>query len=142
MYLNEKIIKKFGGALGEVNKGNLDFSIGFAINAANKVSKDEKLLTFVSHLLRNIAVNHPFKDGNKRTAYLLTRFLLLTNGFYLKTPYDENTIKFIIDVANKKKTIGDIKKWIKKHIYPIDNPDVKKDARKFRKLLLELFSQM
>ena len=51
--------KKFGGSL--INKSNLDFAV-------SKANMEKNIYKRNAHILRGIIVNHPFLDGNKRTA--------------------------------------------------------------------------
>ena len=138
--LNKKIITKTGGALGEVNKGNLDFAIWRSIVETDKSKDKDKVFTFVSNLLRWIAVSHPFKDGNKRTAYTLVRIILLFSDFHLRVPY-KGTVDFIINIARGSKSVDEIKVWIKKHTSKIDKPEVVEEAEEFLDSLLKLLEE-
>jgi death on curing protein len=40
-------------------------------------------------LLEGIILNHPFIDGNKRTALVAARTLLIRNGYDVEAPDDE-----------------------------------------------------
>jgi len=65
-----RINKGFGGGLR--NDSSLDFALDMQNN--NKIGDYKKL----AYLLRAILVDHPFSDGNKRTATYLT--LKFTEG--------------------------------------------------------------
>ena len=62
-----KINKKHGGNL--INKSQLDFAI-------DKANREEDIYKSNAYLLRAIVVDHPFLDGNKKTAteVILERF--------------------------------------------------------------------
>lgn len=65
-------------------------------------------------LLRSLVKNHPFIDGNKRTALLSLQMFLLRNGYVLDTT-DKQLIQFVLRIA--KGYIRDlhvIKSWIKR----------------------------
>lgn len=49
-------------------------------------------------LLGGIVKNHPFVDGNKRTAYVVTQTFLRTNGFTIAASEDER-FGFVIAAA-------------------------------------------
>jgi death-on-curing protein len=56
---------------------------------------------------------HPFIEGNKRTALLLTDMFLTINGYSLTLPDD--VVDFLISIARGKiKSIRRIEKWIRK----------------------------
>ena len=47
--------------------------------------------------LEAIALGHPFVEGNKRTAFVMTGLILSENGYVL--PDDEETFEFVRRVA-------------------------------------------
>lgn len=49
-------------------------------------------------LLESLVKNHCFHNGNKRTAYLVTKSFLLINGRHLKMER-EYAVEFIVDIA-------------------------------------------
>lgn len=72
---------------------------------------EEKAAALIHSLIRN----HPFADGNKRTALaVMVRFLTL-NGVKMKHPRWE-TVKFTLNIQKKNYSFIDIVSWIKKHI--------------------------
>ncbi len=50
---------------------------------------------FAAALANGIAKNHPFIDGNKRTALVAARTLLLLNGFNLNATQEEKYLTFL-----------------------------------------------
>lgn len=69
-------------------------------------------------LLQSLCQNHPFTDGNKRTAWISTKRFLFLNGNRLKT-YKIETVDFILAVDNEKLEISEISKWLKKHSFKV-----------------------
>lgn len=63
-------------------------------------------------LLQSLIKNHPFIDGNKRTAFFSTLRFLNINKINLKISNDE-IVQFAIEVDTKNKTIDQIAKWLK-----------------------------
>lgn len=49
-------------------------------------------------LLESLVKNHCFHNGNKRTAYLVTKSFLMINGKHLKMER-EYAVEFIVDIA-------------------------------------------
>jgi len=72
------------------------------------------LLTKAAALLQSMAMNHPFSDGNKRTAWLATKRFLYLNGYHLKSKGKE-AADFMVAVDNEKLDLGQISTWLKKH---------------------------
>lgn len=50
-------------------------------------------------LLESLVKNHCFHNGNKRTAYLVTKSFLKLNGYHLRMNR-EYAVEFIVDIAN------------------------------------------
>ncbi|MBP2115513.1 type II toxin-antitoxin system death-on-curing family toxin [Paenibacillus silagei] len=49
-------------------------------------------------LLESLVKNHCFHNGNKRTAYLVTKSFLVLNGYHLKMQR-EFAVEFVVDIA-------------------------------------------
>ena len=65
-------------------------------------------------LMHSIIKNHPFVDGNKRTAVTTASIFLLKNGYYLRASNKElerSTLK----VAAKDIELQEIAKWFKRY---------------------------
>lgn len=65
-------------------------------------------------LLQSLCLNHPFTDGNKRTAWLTTKRFLYLNKFHLKATRIEGA-DFMVFVDNGKPEISIISSWLKNH---------------------------
>ncbi len=66
-------------------------------------------------LVHSLLLNHVFSDGNKRTATISMIEFLILNGKEFKAT-NEELVNFALWVENKKPTIEQIAKWIKKHV--------------------------
>lgn len=64
-------------------------------------------------LLHSLVKNHPFDDGNKRTAYFSTMRFLYKNGYVLHAKR-EDFIPFIVNVDIKNLSLPTIASWLKK----------------------------
>lgn len=65
-------------------------------------------------LLHSLVKNHPFDDGNKRTAYYSTKRYLVMNGFLLDAPKPK-ILKFMVNVDIQNPTLKEISTWLQKH---------------------------
>ena len=65
--------------------------------------------------LRSLAMNHPFFDGNKRTALLSTVVFLEMTG-YKMTSDDDTLYNIVKNIVEQKKTIGEIEKILTENI--------------------------
>ncbi len=82
---HEILTDKFGGSKGIRDRGILESAINrpfqtFDQNELYPVPVDKAEVIFES-----IISNHPFIDGNKRTAYVLMRLILLENSLEAMT---------------------------------------------------------
>jgi len=64
-----------------------------------------------------IAKNHPFIDGNKRTALVAMRTFLLLNGFDLKALQQEKYLAFM-SLAAEELSEDELSEWIRKRLCP------------------------
>ncbi|MEK7628792.1 MAG: type II toxin-antitoxin system death-on-curing family toxin [Patescibacteria group bacterium] len=64
--------------------------------------------------LDSIARNHPFIDGNKRTAFLCAVAFIHKNG-YEPALSDRDIVDGVLWVVTKKPPIGEIATWLEKH---------------------------
>jgi death-on-curing protein len=62
-------------------------------------------------LFESIIINHPFLDGNKRTAYVLMRLLLMNNGHDIEATEDDK-YAMVISASTGKLRFEDIRSWI------------------------------
>lgn len=62
-----------------------------------------------------IARNHPFNDGNKRTAFVVTELFLMLNGYDLIAS-DESCVTIMLKVASGDITEDEFASWIRANI--------------------------
>jgi death-on-curing protein len=83
----------------------------------------------VAILVFSIIKNHPFVDGNKRTAYICDRVFLRLNGYDLSC--DRNEFKqLILNIASSKASLEDTKDWFQVNIDRKDSLSIRIKERK------------
>jgi death-on-curing protein len=65
-------------------------------------------------LPRGIAQDHPFADGNKRTAFAVAETFLHGNGHHIEASADE-VVAFMLAVARVEFDVDGIRGWIEQH---------------------------
>lgn len=109
------LIDRFGGSKGIRDKGSLESAINrpFATFDNNDLypSPSEK----AAAILESILINHPFVDGNKRTAYVLMKLTLLEHGFDIEAGQDEK-YKMVIAASKGDIRFDEIKTWIQNRL--------------------------
>lgn len=104
--LHNDIIESYGGARGVRDLGTIENLIYYRIN------QDCTIFYKASIALHSICTEHPFVDGNKRTAFVVADNLLRDGiGYYIKAS-DEEIIEFMLEVARYTHTIESVEKWI------------------------------
>ena len=64
-----------------------------------------------------ISRNHPFVDGNKRTAFVAVELFLALNGFELNAP-DADCVINMLELAAGHMPEADFAVWIRRHLQP------------------------
>lgn len=72
------------------------------------------IFTKAAALMQSLCLNHPFSDGNKRTAWTITHKFLWDNGYHLKSTRYE-AADFMVYVDNQKPDLKEIASWLKSH---------------------------
>ncbi|MBI5613451.1 type II toxin-antitoxin system death-on-curing family toxin [Candidatus Gottesmanbacteria bacterium] len=65
-------------------------------------------------ILQSLCMNHPFTDGNKRTAWSTTKRFLWLNGYHLKAKPKDGA-DFMVHVDNQKPELKEIAEWLRDH---------------------------
>ncbi|RYF24955.1 MAG: type II toxin-antitoxin system death-on-curing family toxin, partial [Comamonadaceae bacterium] len=65
-----------------------------------------------------IARNHPFIDGNKRTAFVAAELFLLLNAHVL-TAADEDCVTKVLALAAGELDEASFAAWIRQHVQPL-----------------------
>lgn len=69
-------------------------------------------------LIHSLVKNHPFDDGNKRTAYFSTKRFLYINGYILNATKID-VIKFTVSIDVKNLSKEKISRWLSSHCVKI-----------------------
>lgn len=83
---------------GVVNTSLLESAVARPQTSLGSESKYPSVEMAAAALLHSLVLNHPFHDGNKRTALVATLVFLDENGFLL-TCHDDSVFKFVLQVA-------------------------------------------
>ncbi len=73
-------------------------------------------------LLHGLARNHPFIDGNKRTAWAATSVFYQINGYHLAVD-DGAVVALMVDVAEGQLDVPNIAAVLKSWAHPLPVPD-------------------
>lgn len=109
-------IAEHGGQDGIRDLGLLESSLARPrnIGAYEPDADHARLAAALGH---GIAKNHPFFDGNKRTALVATRTFLLLNGFTLEATQQEKCLTFLA-VAEGTLSEDELAVWLRDRLRP------------------------
>ena len=62
-----------------------------------------------------LANNHPYRDGNKRIAFLTMAIFVELNGHELEGP-EEEVVQAMLAVADRRCSEGELAEWIRAHV--------------------------
>lgn len=103
------IIARSGGEQGILNPSLLHAAVARA--RGGPFSEKGGVLERCALLLRGIAQDHPFVDGNKRTAFVVIGIMLDRNGFEL-TEDPREISRFILHVATGDYALEEMILWL------------------------------
>jgi death-on-curing protein len=108
------MIKRFGGLPGIRDLGLIESAVGKPQATFDGNDLYNTIFNKAAALLQSLLKNHPFVDGNKRTALTSAGIFLKLNGYQLINDHD-NEVSFTLKVDNEHLTIEQIVKWLEKH---------------------------
>lgn len=106
-------LAEHGGAEGVRDDGLLESAFARPRNLADYGEPDAAALA--SAYAFGIARNHPFVDGNKRTAAVVAETFLMLNG-YLLTATDAELVVAILALAAGELTEDELTDWFRQHV--------------------------
>ena len=109
------LIDKFGGSKGIRDIGALESAINRPFATFDNIDLYPDPTEKAAAVLESILINHPFIDGNKRTAYVIMRLVLLNYGFDIFANQDEK-YKMVISASKGDFRFEEIKSWIQAYI--------------------------
>ena len=107
------LIARFGGTLGVRDQGALESAVARPQNGYYSDIIEE-----AAALWESLSQNHPFLDGNKRTAITATAIFLRMNGYRLSFT-DADAYQWLMkqyETGTLKKTI--LEDWLRQHVLP------------------------
>ena len=113
--IHDILIERFGGAKGIRDRGILESAIGRPFQTFDGKDLYPDPVDKAAAIFESIVSNHPFVDGNKRTAYVLMRLILKRNQLDIEVDQDVK-YDFVIKAAKGELAFDKIKMWIKNNL--------------------------
>jgi death-on-curing protein len=114
LFLHARIIEETGGSHGVRDLGLLESAVARPRASFGGEDLYPDLPTKAAALMQSLAGNHPFVDGNKRTAIAAAGIFLSRNGRRL-TASNEELECFTLEVAQSRHSLEAIAVWLAAH---------------------------
>ena len=113
--IHDEQLAEHGGAAGLRDEGLLESALARPLNLAGYTEPDVAELAALYALA--LARNHPFIDGNKRTAYVALETFLALNGIDFPVS-DADAVIMTLRMAARDLTDEDFTDWVRAHAVP------------------------
>ena len=110
--IHDILIERFGGAKGVRDISGLESAINRPFQTFDARELYPEPIDKASAIFESIISNHPFIDGNKRTAYVLMRLFIKQDMLDIEATADEK-FNFVLKSAKGELTFDEIKAWIR-----------------------------
>ena len=111
--IHDEAIYEFGGLAGVRDSGLLQSALNRPRNLL-AFKPESSIFKLAAALCVGIAKDHPFDDGNKRTALLATRAFLYLNGQELE-PTQADEVTTLVAVADGSLDERRLAEWLKRN---------------------------
>jgi death-on-curing protein len=124
LLLHARLIQRTGGSGGVRDMGLLESALARPRATFGGEDLYPSLWHKAAALMHSLIKNHPFVDGNKRTALTATGLFLELSG-YMLTANDEQVLDLVRRAVVEKDDIELMATWLEKHSKAIDESQVK-----------------
>lgn len=119
LFIHYRLIEATGGSHGVRDLGALQAAVARPKATFEGDDLYPDLFAKAAALMESIIKNHPFVDGNKRTAITAAGIFLQRNGCRLQAAQDE-LYRFTMAMAAGSAKVKDAEEWIRAHANRIE----------------------
>ncbi len=138
IFINGKLLNDVGIMTGTTKVRDIDLLLAAEQRPQASAFGEDAYTTLnekAAVLLHSLARNHPFKDGNKRTATLSALFMLEVNG-QRALWNDDEALTVILDVAEGRKEWQSLAEWLLTTPHPqFLEADLERDTTHIERLM-------
>ena len=113
--IHQRQLAEHGGIAGVRDPGLLESALARPRQSFAYSDPTPDVAALAASYAFGIARNHPFLDGNKRTAYVVCRTFLLLNGADLTAEKIERYQKFL-SLAEGNLSEAELAEWLRAHL--------------------------
>lgn len=111
--IHDRQLAEHGGGAGLRDEGALESAMARPLNQWAYGERD--LAQLAAAYAFGLARNHPFADGNKRTAWILARLFLMANG--VEIAFDKvDAINIVIALAAGELSEEELADWFRQRV--------------------------
>ncbi|MCA9913346.1 MAG: type II toxin-antitoxin system death-on-curing family toxin [Anaerolineae bacterium] len=141
IFINGKLLNDKAIMTGKVKVRDIDLLLAAEQRPQSSAFGQDAYPTLhekAAALLHSIARNHPYKDGNKRTATVAALFLLAINGRRIDWEQAE-ALQRILAVAEGQEDVTSFAAWLRsEEAYPpLPEPELEVDTALIERLIAE-----
>ncbi len=112
--IHDIAVHEFGGSLGLRDEGAL-----YSALMRPQLGYYNDILEEAAALMESLAMNHPFVDGNKRTAFFATDTFLRKNGQFIDCDNDEAYEFFMGLFETNSFRFAQLHAWLEQNVKPL-----------------------
>ena len=116
--IHKRQIAEHGGSGGIRDEGLLSSALARPQNLL-AYAEESNIAALAGAYAFGIAKNHPFIDGNKRTALVVMRTFLRANGHDVKATQAEKYVTFL-SLADGSLSESELVEWVASHLIEVD----------------------
>ncbi len=116
--IHDRLLAQFGGSEGVRDQGLLESALGRPRNQHGYSEAPPSLAQLAAAYAYGICRNHPFVDGNKRTALAVAGAFLQRNGFCLLATQEGAYLTFLA-LASGELTEEELAAWFERNTAPL-----------------------
>jgi death on curing protein len=110
-WFHGRILDLTGGERGNLAKGNLEFVLERLKDVGAGLGFEKAIVRKAAFLLYSLVTQHPFINGNKRTAFEVVEAFLELNGYVVTAKTDE-IYRLLADLGAGKTSEKESEDWI------------------------------
>lgn len=118
LFIHARLLATSGGEPGIRDLGLLESAVARPQATFDGVDLYPDLYLKAAALMASLAQNHPFVDGNKRTAITAASMFLLRNGRRVETT-NEELGRFTFWVVNEHPPLDKMAAWFQDYSFPV-----------------------
>lgn len=119
LFLHSRLLEETGGGQGTRDLGLLEAACARPQATYGGEDLYPDLFSKTAALTESLVRNHPFIDGNKRSAAAAAGLMLIRNGRRLIAT-NEALVAFMLQVIERHPTIDEMAAWLQDHSAPLD----------------------